>query len=58
MASELGSIEDISDQKLKIGQYKDKLTEIFNRQDGAEIISFVDHSEKRGSHVNDLDYSK
>ena len=44
MTSDLGSIEDIGDQKLKIEQYKEKLADIFQRQDEHEIKAFVDHS--------------
>lgn len=44
MASNLGRIEDISDQKVKIGQYKEKLADIIGRQDEQEIKAFVDHS--------------
>ena len=44
MSSQLGSIEEIGDQKVKIGQYRDKLSDIVARQDEAEIQAFVDHS--------------
>ena len=44
MASGLGSIEDISDQKIKIEHYKQRLSEIFDRKDEQDITAFVDHS--------------
>jgi hypothetical protein len=45
MATNLGAIEDLGDQKVKIEQYKQSLTAIIERQDDSEIIGFVDHSE-------------
>ena len=47
MASGLGSIEDISDQKIKIEHYKQKLSDIFSRKDEQDITAFVDHSKPR-----------
>ena len=45
MVSNLGAIEDLGDQKLKIEQYKQRLKDIIHRQDVSEATAFVDHSE-------------
>lgn len=46
MASGLGSIEDISDQKVKIEHYKQRLSDTFSRKILEEITAFVDHSKQ------------
>ena len=45
MASNLGAIEDLGDQKAKIEQYKQSLLAIIERKDSLEIMAFIDHSE-------------
>ncbi len=49
MESGLGSIEDISDQKVKIEHYKQRLTDIFSEKNENEITAFVDHSKLQDS---------
>lgn len=44
MASALGAIEGITDQKVKIEQYKQNLADIFSRNESHEIMAFLDHS--------------
>jgi len=47
MATNLGAIEDLGDQKVKIEQYKQSLLGIIERKYAAEITAFIDHSKDK-----------